>query len=164
MAIALTPFRGFLNFVPPAILLNHILNVPELASVIPSEAVEQLAKSLNLPNKAGDEVASAAAKSHDGVTDDAQKKALKAVFEAVMCAPKDKYVSAIKSLVQRYESGKVGESEKDLVDLVLLLNKQYPDDVGTLCSFLLNVVDLKTGEAIFLGANVPHAYISGGEY
>jgi mannose-6-phosphate isomerase len=45
----------------------------------------------------------------------------------------------------------------------LMLNEQYPGDIGVLCVFLLNVVELKEGEAAFLGANMPHAYIKGGE-
>ena len=55
------------------------------------------------------------------------------------------------------------ESEKGLVDLAKMLNEQYPGDIGVLCVFLLNVVELKEGEAAFLGANMPHAYIKGGE-
>jgi mannose-6-phosphate isomerase len=55
------------------------------------------------------------------------------------------------------------DSEKGLVDLALMLNEQYPGDIGVLCVFLLNVVELKEGEAAFLGANMPHAYIKGGE-
>jgi mannose-6-phosphate isomerase class I len=30
--------------------------------------------------------------------------------------------------------------------------------------FMLNVMDLKPGDAIFLGAGEPHSYISGGIY
>ncbi len=39
--------------------------------------------------------------------------------------------------------------------------KQYPGDVGVFCPFLLNCIVLEVGEAIFLPANEPHAYISG---
>lgn len=163
MAIALTPFRAFLNFLPTPIILQHLLTVPELADVVPSSAVEQLAKALNLPAKAGDEVdkaAAAAKESYDGPSDD-EKKALKAIFEALMSAKEDKYSAAVKSLVGRYESGKLASSEEANKDLVLTLNEQYPGDVGVLCVFLLNVVDLEAGQAVFLGANVPHAYICG---
>lgn len=43
------------------------------------------------------------------------------------------------------------------------LHEQFPNDVGCLSIYFLNVVSLKPGEAIFLDANVPHAYISGGK-
>jgi len=37
----------------------------------------------------------------------------------------------------------------------------FPGDAGAFAVFVLNVVELARGEAIFLGANVPHAYLSG---
>lgn len=45
--------------------------------------------------------------------------------------------------------------------LVLRLEKQYPGDIGVLSAFFFNYVKLKPGEALYLGANEPHAYISG---
>jgi mannose-6-phosphate isomerase len=159
MAIALSPFRAFLNFVPPPVLLQHLLTVPELKDIVPEDAIDKLAKSLNL-STSGDAVAKAAEGPFEE-PNDAQKEALKAVFSAVMHAEKPQYEGAIDKLVKRYQSGKVAASEEPLRELVLTLNEQYPADVGTLCVFLLNVVDLETGQAVFLGANVPHAYICG---
>lgn len=46
-------------------------------------------------------------------------------------------------------------------ELALLLERQYPDDVGVFASFFLNYIKLVPGEAVYLAANVPHAYISG---
>lgn len=155
MAIALTPFRAFLNFVPPPVLLQHLLTVPELRDVVTEDAIDKLAESLDLEATAAD--------GPFQPPNDAQKAALKAVFSEVMHAKKEQYEGAIDKLVDRYKSGKVASSEEHLRDLVLTLNEQYPADVGTLCVFLLNVIDLETGQAIFLGANVPHAYICGGE-
>lgn len=45
--------------------------------------------------------------------------------------------------------------------LALRLEEQYPADVGVLSSFFLNYVNLEPGEALYLDANEPHAYISG---
>lgn len=45
--------------------------------------------------------------------------------------------------------------------LVLRLESQYPDDVGVIAAFFLNYVKLNRGEALYLGPNEPHAYISG---
>ena len=36
----------------------------------------------------------------------------------------------------------------------------YPGDVGLFAPYLLNYVELGVGEAIFLAANEPHAYLS----
>lgn len=44
---------------------------------------------------------------------------------------------------------------------MLRLHDEYQDDIGCFCPFILNYVTLKPGEAIFLGANEPHAYLSG---
>nr|CAG4645583.1 EOG090X07LH [Lynceus sp. MCZ IZ 141354] len=37
----------------------------------------------------------------------------------------------------------------------------YPDDVGCFCVYFMNYVILKRGEVMFLGPNIPHAYIFG---
>lgn len=49
----------------------------------------------------------------------------------------------------------------DKEKLVLLLDKQYPADVGVISAFFFNYVKLKPGEALHLGANEPHAYLDG---
>ena len=41
------------------------------------------------------------------------------------------------------------------------LAHHYPGDPGVLAAMLLNHVRLQPGEALFLGAGVPHAYLSG---
>jgi len=43
----------------------------------------------------------------------------------------------------------------------LRLCADFPGDVGVFTPYLLNVVTLAPGEAIFLAANEPHAYLSG---
>lgn len=40
-------------------------------------------------------------------------------------------------------------------------NHYFPNDVGVLSIFFLNILKMKPGQAIFLPANVPHAYLSG---
>lgn len=44
---------------------------------------------------------------------------------------------------------------------MLKLEKQYPNDVGVLAALLLNHLKLNPGEAIYIGANQPHAYLAG---
>ncbi|GAA2977755.1 mannose-6-phosphate isomerase, class I [Streptomyces fulvorobeus] len=41
------------------------------------------------------------------------------------------------------------------------LAHHYPGDPGVLAAMLLNYVELQPGEALFLGAGVPHAYLGG---
>ncbi|KAG6514484.1 hypothetical protein ZIOFF_024844 [Zingiber officinale] len=45
--------------------------------------------------------------------------------------------------------------------LALLMEKQYHPDVGVLAAFFLNYVKLSPGEALYIGPNEHHAYISG---
>lgn len=46
--------------------------------------------------------------------------------------------------------------------LCLHVAKDYPGDVGCFCVYFLNYVQLKPGESMFMAANEPHAYLSGG--
>ncbi|XP_074955989.1 mannose-6-phosphate isomerase isoform X3 [Phalacrocorax aristotelis] len=46
-------------------------------------------------------------------------------------------------------------------DLLLRLHSQYPGDIGCFTIYFLNLVRLEPGEAMFLGANEPHAYLHG---
>ena len=47
--------------------------------------------------------------------------------------------------------------------LLLQLHQQFPGDIGCFAIYFLNLLTLKPGEAMFLEANVPHAYLKGGE-
>lgn len=163
MAIALTPFLAFLNFLPRQTILLHLLTVPELQSLIPSDLITELASLLTLPTTLPpDPFLFEPTKS---APTEQVKDCLKEIFEALMSTKEDVYKKTVADLVDRYTNQKeqVAESEKGLVDLALMLNDQYPGDIGVLCVFILNVVELKEGEAAFLGANMPHAYIKGGE-
>jgi len=51
----------------------------------------------------------------------------------------------------------------DVSAIVLRLYSQFPGDVGCFCVYFLNFIRLLPGEAIFLNANMPHAYLFGGE-
>ena len=86
------------------------------------------------------------------------------LFTSLMTSEETAFVPALETLVERYKRGQVKEVEKRLVNLVTRLHDQFPGDIGIYCSFMLNYVELGKGEAIFLGAGEPHAYISGGMY
>ncbi|KAG8761742.1 Mannose-6-phosphate isomerase [Ceratobasidium sp. 428] len=143
MAIAITPFSGFCNFRPLNEISVYLTAVPEFASLI----------STSNPHA----ISSFTPDSSD------PKPALRTLFEALMTAKDDQVKSALDTLIARYESGGAKKEEKDVAELAQTLAKQYPGDVGVFCVFLLNVVELKEGEAMFLQADEPHAYISGGK-
>ncbi|MBP5640648.1 MAG: mannose-6-phosphate isomerase, class I [Victivallales bacterium] len=54
-----------------------------------------------------------------------------------------------------------GDSLSDCGRLCLLLMEQNPCDRGVMFAYLLNHLRLNPGQALFIPANVPHAYLSG---
>ncbi|TKA72348.1 hypothetical protein B0A55_06760 [Friedmanniomyces simplex] len=58
-------------------------------------------------------------------------------------------------------SGVQAISGKELADLMIRLNSQFPNDIGLFVTFFLNYVKLDVGEAMFLKADDIHAYLSG---
>ncbi|KAL7409112.1 mannose-6-phosphate isomerase [Mrakia frigida] len=156
MALAITPFEGFCGFRPLSSISTYLTSVPELAALIGPQALSTLVA-----------IATPSIQNLDDATaSPAQKVALKQVFEALMTAPDDLVKEELAKLVARYKAGGtlVSEDEKaeeGLTELVLQLESEFPGDVGVFCAFLLNVVKLQAGEAVFLRADEPHAYISG---
>ncbi|KZT53367.1 mannose-6-phosphate isomerase [Calocera cornea HHB12733] len=139
MAIAITAFSGFCGFLPPADIQKYLQLVPEFAALIDPSAREAF-------------VAAASP----------SKDQLKAVFASLMEAPDAEVKKWVGTLIQRYITGKaVKPEEKGVEQLAITLDSQFPGDVGIMCIFLLNVVHLKPGEAVFLKADDPHAYIDG---
>lgn len=146
MAIALTPFSALCGFLPVDGIVSYLEAVPEFAGLIPAPVRQKFIAS----------VASRVASSSE------TKNVLKELFGSLMTAEDSRFVPALEMLVERYKRGQVNSTEKRLVDLVVRLHDQFPGDIGVFCSFMLNSVELEKGEAIFLGAGEPHAYVSGG--
>ncbi|GAC77037.1 mannose-6-phosphate isomerase [Moesziomyces antarcticus T-34] len=146
MAIALTPFRGFCGFRPLAEIVAYIKNVPELAKLV------QLSD---------DDVARAASLASSPPESDEVKQTLKTIFGNLMNAPKNTYEPLAQSLSERFASGTVDSVDETERKLVVKLADEFPRDVGIFCTFLLNISSLQPGEALFLQANEPHAYLEG---
>nr|WP_313905661.1 mannose-6-phosphate isomerase, class I [Vibrio paucivorans] len=64
--------------------------------------------------------------------------------------------SAINKLID-----KVSIIEEPVCSLISKLADQYPGDIGLFSPLILNVITLQPGEAMFLDAQTPHAYIKG---
>ncbi|GAM75408.1 mannose-6-phosphate isomerase [Vibrio ishigakensis] len=54
-----------------------------------------------------------------------------------------------------------GRTPNALGEVVSALLEQYPGDIGAVAPFMLNVVELNPGEAMFIDAGTPHAYLGG---
>ena len=93
-----------------------------------------------------------------------KKAQMKYLFTKVMLAEKEEVAKHVRALVKRLkeeEEGKGGNGDDERDRLALRLNGQYPDDVGVMCAYLLNYIKLQPGEAVYMAANEPHAYLDG---
>ena len=83
-----------------------------------------------------------------------EKGSIKGAFEKLMKSSKEEIIQSIKKMP-------TGDASDSDLNLFHSLNSQYPNDVGVFCVFFLNHFTLNSGEAVFLAANEPHAYLSG---
>lgn len=141
MTIALSEFEALSGFRPLDTIVAHLQAVPELAALVSEETRQRLV---------------AASKSDDSKE---QKAGLKQFFSEFIVAPKDLVCEQIKRFEERITT--MNRTTSELEELCLRLNGQFPEEVGCFCVFLLNYLKLAPGEAIFLAANEPHAYLSG---
>ncbi|XP_017288390.1 mannose-6-phosphate isomerase isoform X2 [Kryptolebias marmoratus] len=143
MAIALTRFQGLCGFRPVEEILAFLQLVPEFHALVGYDAAEELRCSV------GDE--------------DRTSQALKKCFSRMMSCEKKVFVDELNELVKRVsEEGAAGkDTSSSNGELLLRLHSQYPGDIGCFSIYFLNYVVLEPGQAMFLGANEPHAYIYG---
>ncbi|KAL2654275.1 hypothetical protein R1flu_022403 [Riccia fluitans] len=140
MALALTRFEALCGFVNPEELKEVLETVPEIRALLKEREVEML---LNVdPSKSGG-------------------TALQEAFTTIMTLEKETVAETLGELITRLKKEKQVRKLTLKEELALVLEKQYPDDVGVFASFFLNYIHLAPGEAVYLSANVPHAYISG---
>lgn len=131
MCVALTPFEGMCNFRPAAELADALAATQPL-----SDLIGDAAKSFNAASGADE---------------------LQAVFAALMRADPADVGAALNATLSLLDTRPHTPAD----DLFLRLHNHYPGDVGCFCAYLLNHVRLAPGEALYMGANEPHAYLSG---
>ena len=141
LACAVTPFEGLCGFRPLPEIARHLSEFPELRSLVSDPLASHL---------------EAEAVQDDG----AQAAALKAAFAAVMLSSPEAVKAQAEALVARLQA-KDAAARSTTEALVLRINAQYPGDVGLFNILFLNHCVLQPGQALFLGPNLPHAYISG---
>ncbi|XP_077565755.1 mannose-6-phosphate isomerase [Stigmatopora nigra] len=143
MAIALTQFEGLCGFRPVEEILGFIQFVPEFRALVGNEAAEQLRASVGHAGRVG--------------------QALKKCFTRMMNCEKKVFVDQLNMLVKRVtEEGAAGkDTESSNGELLLRLHSQYPGDIGCFSIYFLNHICLDPNQAMFLGANEPHAYLYG---
>jgi mannose-6-phosphate isomerase len=150
MAVALTPFEALCGFRPLNETAEHMEKYPELKELIGTDIAEEF---LSIVKSTGDSTA------EEDITH--SKSVLKKTFAVLMQSSQETVTHLLAKLISR-----LNESQADdtISKLLIRLDQQYPGgDVGVFSSLLLNYVSMEPGQAIFLGANEPHAYLSGGK-
>lgn len=87
-----------------------------------------------------------------------QDQGIKPFFEHLMMLPKDTRIDLVSQSIERTRTVKEKSAH---FFWMLRLQKQYPGDIGVLSPLLLNLVELKPGQALFLDAGQLHAYLDG---
>lgn len=158
MALALTPFEGLCGFRPLAEISYFLSNVSPLRKLIGEPAVKEFQEAI-IGKESSEDV-------EDIRTN---KKALQAVFSALMHYDKEEVSSAAEELVasakqegEKFAGGGGPNDGKELAEIIGRLNDQFKGDIGLFVFFFLNYVKMQPGEAMFLKADDIHAYISGG--
>ncbi|MGR5134757.1 mannose-6-phosphate isomerase, class I [Vibrio alfacsensis] len=86
---------------------------------------------------------------------------LEAFFTGLLFLQGDDKTQSLDALLEYAKQYQQPEVEDDLCGLVLELAQSYPGDIGLFAPFILNVLTLKPGQAMYLDARTPHAYLKG---
>ncbi|KAH3683360.1 hypothetical protein WICPIJ_005683 [Wickerhamomyces pijperi] len=150
MAIAVTGFEGFCGFKPLLEIADELAKIPEFAAIVGEEESKTFINGIKPEAEIGSE------------DDLNNRKLLQLVFGKVMNASNEQIEAQAISLVNKAKTQPEIFNKQDLPELILRMNEQFPNDIGLFCGcLLLNHCKLEAGEAMFLQAKDPHAYISG---
>ena len=150
MAVAVTDFEAFCGFKPLNEIADELQHLPEFKTIVGEDTAQEFINGIKVDAVEGSE------------DDKLNKKLLQKVFNKVMNASNEIIAKEGDRLVERAQQHPEDFNKPDLPELIIRLNKQFPQDVGLFCGcLLLNHCKLQPGEAIFLRAKDPHAYISG---
>jgi len=140
MAIAITDnVEGMCGFLPISKIVGNLERYPELYDVVGREAAEHAKKNMNTP---------------------CLRHVYQKLFRSYMEAPTKLVRSSLNSMLRKLRS--IHRNKLDLTQILMMrLADQFPGDPGIFAPLMLNYIHLKRGEAFFIGANEPHAYVSG---
>ena len=86
---------------------------------------------------------------------------LQTFFTCVMNLNGERKESALAELKHGIERRVKTALAREAFDLIASFRKEYADDIGLFSPLMLNIVELAPGEAMFLHAETPHAYVKG---
>lgn len=150
MAIAITDFGGLCGFRPLSEIVYFIETVGEFKKLLSNDSIMKL---------------------KNAKTIEEERVALKQSYGEVMRTNEETISRSVKSLMAQVDGTgslisdsnnfHIPDNSVFMEELMLKVEREFPGDVGIFNMFFLNIVQLKPGDAIFLGANIPHAYIYG---
>ena len=132
LAIALTDFQALCGFRPHEDIARSLQETVELQQLLGAEVLAKL--------EARD------------------PSAVREGYERLMHSTPEAIERCIAAMASRMQSA---DSASELRDLFLRLHADFGCDVGVLSIYFLNYLRLQPGQAIYLAANVPHAYLDG---
>ncbi|CAN0881359.1 Mannose-6-phosphate isomerase 2 [Linum grandiflorum] len=148
MALALTPFHALSGFISLQELRDVLQNIPEIMELVNKDDVNQLFQVTNHELKYEKE-------------EEKVKSRLKSIFTQLMSSSKELTTKAVSNLKNRLLTQSQVRKLTDKEKLAVKLEKQYPGDVGVISALFLNHVKLNPGQALYIAANEPHAYLCG---
>lgn len=84
---------------------------------------------------------------------------LKIFFQSLMTISIERKKAALFETISRTSS--FMHTEDPVFQWILKLFEEYPEDIGVVSPLFLNLICLKPGQALFLPAGEPHAYLEG---
>jgi mannose-6-phosphate isomerase len=138
MAIALSEqVQAMVGFRPIHEIAEHIQAYPEFRALLGDQVADEVISMARSP---------------------ATRAVLQHMFKAYLESPKETVQAQLTCLLDRLKS--IDECN-ELQNIMIQFSEQFPGDSGIMAPLMLNVVTFPQGEAIFIAANEPHAYISG---
>ncbi|XP_014239367.1 mannose-6-phosphate isomerase [Cimex lectularius] len=136
LAIAVDDFEVLCGFRPLEEIKNFLKLIHELQDIIP----------INV---------------YQGFIRNANPSSLQAVFTSLMTASEYSVRGSLTNLMNRLKTSVDEIRDAQLYPILEMLQEQHPMDVGIFSIYFMNYIKLKPGEAVFIDANVPHAYLKG---
>ncbi|XP_013139776.1 PREDICTED: mannose-6-phosphate isomerase [Papilio polytes] len=139
LAIVLTPFEALCGFRPISEIKEFLTKLPELTGILSKDSLHGI---LNYED--GDSTL-----------------ILKNVFDSLMSCDKTIVAKSLEDYYKRLSSADETVKSALLFNTLHKLYSEFPGDVGCYAPYLMNLMHLRPGQAIFLKPNLPHAYLSG---
>ncbi len=86
---------------------------------------------------------------------------LEQFFRAIMSLKNERKQAALSELYTAYERPAKTAIVREALQYSADFKQHYPDDIGLFAPLMLNTIELAPGEAMFLYAETPHAYVQG---